>query len=142
MKTPFADRLLIFDKQALKIKSFETITERVTKTSKASYCLGFFITFLHIYWHGIPLPRSLNPFIPNASFLYPLKTAENRKYFWCFQGVQKECIGNEWVKVLWFSQAHKYLWIKSKLFFTIEIYIRINVYLFIYDFHMHKLSLN
>ena len=37
-----------------------------------------------------------NPFVPNAPFLYPLKT-ENRKIFWCFQGVEKGCIGNEWV---------------------------------------------
>ena len=27
-----------------------------------------------------------------------LKTSENRKVFWCFQGVEKGCIGNEWVK--------------------------------------------
>ena len=29
-----------------------------------------------------------NPFIivPNAPFLYPLKTLENHKVFWCFQG--------------------------------------------------------
>ena len=39
-----------------------------------------------------------NPFVPNASFLYPLKTSENHKIFWCFQGVNKKCIGNEQVK--------------------------------------------
>ena len=38
-----------------------------------------------------------NPFVPNASFLYPLKTEENLTVFWCFQGVEKGCIGNEWV---------------------------------------------
>ena len=38
-----------------------------------------------------------NPFVPNALFLYPLKT-ENRKVFWCSQWVEKSCIGNEWVK--------------------------------------------
>ena len=38
---------------------------------------------------------SVNPFVPNAPFLHPLKTSENRKVFWCFQGVQKRCIGNE-----------------------------------------------
>ena len=41
---------------------------------------------------------SLDPFVPNAPFLYPLKTSENRKVFWCFQGVEKVCIGNKWVK--------------------------------------------
>ena len=37
----------------------------------------------------------VNPFVPNAPFLYPLKTSENRKVFWCFQGVEKGCIGNK-----------------------------------------------
>ena len=43
---------------------------------------------------GVPL---FNPFIPNAPFLYPLKTSKNREVFWCFQGVEKGYIGNEWV---------------------------------------------
>ena len=37
---------------------------------------------------------SINPFVPNAPFLYPLKTWENLRVFWCFQDVEKECIGN------------------------------------------------
>ena len=41
---------------------------------------------------------SLNPFVPNAPFFYPLKTSENRKVFWCFQGGEKGCLGNKWVK--------------------------------------------
>ena len=40
----------------------------------------------------------LNPFIPNAPFLYSLKTSENLRVCWCFEGVEKGCIGNEWVK--------------------------------------------
>ena len=40
----------------------------------------------------------INPFVPNATFLYPLKTLENRKVFWCFQGVEKACTRNEWVQ--------------------------------------------
>ena len=32
-----------------------------------------------------------NPFVPNAPFLYLLKTSENRKE------VEKGCIGNKWV---------------------------------------------
>ena len=35
----------------------------------------------------------LNPFIPNVPFPYHLKTSENRKVFWCLQGVDKGCIG-------------------------------------------------
>ena len=35
------------------------------------------------------IKSQVNPFVPNALFLYPLKTSENR----CFQGVEKGCIG-------------------------------------------------
>ena len=31
-------------------------------------------------------------------FSTPLKTLENRKDFWCFQGIEKGCIGKKWVK--------------------------------------------
>ena len=47
----------------------------------------------------LSLPSLLfNPFVPNAPILYPLKTSENLTVLWCFQGVEKECIWNEWVK--------------------------------------------
>ena len=39
----------------------------------------------------------IKPFVPNATFLYPLKTSESLTVFWCFQWVEKGCIGNEWV---------------------------------------------
>ena len=44
--------------------------------------------------------KAFNPFVPNAPFFYPLKTSEYRKVFWRFQGVEKGCIGNEWVNKL------------------------------------------
>ena len=44
------------------------------------------------------LQFNLNPLLPNAPFPYPLKTSENFTVFQCFQGVEKGCIGNEWVK--------------------------------------------
>ena len=44
---------------------------------------------------------NINPFIPDAPFLYPLETSENLKVFWCFQGVEKRCIENEWIKTFW-----------------------------------------
>ena len=47
-----------------------------------------------------PILLIINPFVPtNASFFYPLKISENRMIFWCFQGVEKGCIGNKWVNV-------------------------------------------
>ena len=41
--------------------------------------------------HSLPM----HPFSTPLS----LKTSQNRKVFWCFPGVEKKCIGNEWVNV-------------------------------------------
>ena len=38
----------------------------------------------------------VDPFVPNAPFIYPLKTSETLRFF---QGVEKRCIENEWVKL-------------------------------------------
>ena len=35
-----------------------------------------------------------------ASLSPKLQALENRKVFWCFQGAEKGCIGNEWVQIL------------------------------------------
>ena len=40
---------------------------------------------------------NINLFASNAPFLYPLKTSENHKVSWSFEGIEKWCIGNEWV---------------------------------------------
>ena len=37
------------------------------------------------------------PIFPNTLFLYHLKTSENLKVFWWFQGVEKRSIGNRWI---------------------------------------------
>ena len=42
----------------------------------------------------------INPFVPNAPFLYPLKISENRKVFWYFQGVEEGCIWSKRVNIL------------------------------------------
>ena len=39
---------------------------------------------------------TINPFTPNGHFLYPLKRSEILKVFWCFQGVEKGCIGKKY----------------------------------------------
>ena len=54
-----------------------------------NYLILFFVSDLLVF----------NPFVPNVPFLYSQKALENRKVFWCFQGVEKSCIGNEWVNV-------------------------------------------
>ena len=51
-------------------------------------------------------PLLFNPFVPNAPFLYPLKTSENCKVFWCFQGVKKRSIGNKWVNTFFSVICH------------------------------------
>ena len=54
---------------------------------------------------------SFNPFVPfvsNASFFYPLKTSENLTVF---QGLEKECIGNDWVKTLKHYRQKRKKWI-------------------------------
>ena len=62
-------------------------------TSRAiAFALNFFNKTVH--------QDSINPFIPNATFLHPLKTLENLTVFWCFKGIQKGCIGNKCVKIL------------------------------------------
>ena len=42
----------------------------------------------------------LNPFVPNAPLLYPLKISENLTVFreFTFSGGTEWCIGNKWVK--------------------------------------------
>ena len=37
---------------------------------------------------------------PMDPFSTPLRTSENRKIFWYFQGVEKRCIGSRWVKFI------------------------------------------
>ena len=46
----------------------------------------------------MPLNNVINLFVPNAPFLYPMKTSENLTIFWCFQGVEKGSIRSKWVK--------------------------------------------
>ena len=45
------------------------------------------------------ISKLINPFVPNAPYGY----APNLTVFWCFQGVEKGCIGNEWVKKTLFN---------------------------------------
>ena len=44
-------------------------------------------------WIKCNMMIRFKPFDPNVPFLYPLKISENRKVFWCFQGVETGCIG-------------------------------------------------
>ena len=72
---------------------------------------SFYITQIQLWkcktlFHSIiykifDLLVSINPFVPNAPFLSPLKKSENQ-VFWCFQVVEVERFRNKWVKNTWF----------------------------------------
>ena len=47
----------------------------------------------------VDLSTSVNPFVPNALFPYPLKKSGHLTVFWCFQGLEKGCIENKCVKI-------------------------------------------
>ena len=61
-------------------------------------CLCHYIEELRKQIAGNSKDCQFNPFVPIARFFYPLKTSENLTMFWCFQGVEKGCISNEWTK--------------------------------------------
>ena len=78
--------------------------------SCSSFCLSFLWTLLDFEMKNSCLKSSVtkmsfewsfhlffNSPVPNAPFLYLLKTSENCKVLWRFLGVEKGCIGNEWV---------------------------------------------
>ena len=59
--------------------------------------LGLTLDILFTFDKHKKIALNINPFVPNASFLYPLKTSENLTVCWCFQEAEKGCIGNKWV---------------------------------------------
>ena len=68
------------------------------------YIFKDLVSFIFIYWLLFQCGLSVyyyiktcfvNLFVLSAPFLYPQKTSENLTAFWCFQGVEKECIGNK-----------------------------------------------
>ena len=65
------------------------------------------VIYVQVYfqWQKICLETicrsyDINSFTTRVPFLYPLKTSENLMVFRCFQGVEKVCIGSNWVKTV------------------------------------------
>ena len=56
--------------------------------------------------NGCYTKLALNPLQTGFAFLYPLKTSENLKVFWCFQGVKKSNTGLSWVNQSSWSLAY------------------------------------
>ena len=76
----------------------QALTINVT-TSLDVTSLTFSIRYFHVFLalKETFFTRPYKAFVPNAPFLYPLKTSENLTVFWCFQGIEKGYVGNEWV---------------------------------------------
>ena len=55
-----------------------------------------------------------NPFVHSATFLYPFKISEKLTIFWCFQGVEKGCIGKKCVKYQ-ISEVSSFFWKSLRL---------------------------
>ena len=53
--------------------------------------LNYLLKRKGMHFSGVTAARRFfNPFVPNALFLYPLKTSA---------GIEKECVRKEWVKI-------------------------------------------
>ena len=76
---------------------FSLGTERSSPKSQLDYAGEKYLPVT-----GLRKTAFLSPFVPYATFLYPLKISENLAVFWCFQGVEKGCIENKWVKQMYF----------------------------------------
>ena len=70
------------------------------------FCCHFFARFGVLEWasrdnspNKFNILEPFNPFVSNAPFLYTQKTLVNLTVFWCFQEVEKGCIGNKWVNL-------------------------------------------
>ena len=62
---------------------------------------------------ALVLLLTVNPFVPNAPFLYTLETSENLTVFWCFQGEEKGCFGSEWInRIFPLEYDHVFVWIQ------------------------------
>ena len=68
-----------------------------------------------MFFFANKIPK-LKPLITNGPILYILKASEKPKVFWCFQGVEKECIGNEWAKCDFFMRYFVIIHITSSWF--------------------------
>ena len=103
---------------------FSSVTVNVSRAFKAvpfgknyrpekffRLCLLFFMNISDTYYvETLNHSKLINPFVPSAPFFYPLKTSENRKVSWRFQGVEKGCIGNKWVNVICFMSEFQGNW--------------------------------
>ena len=75
------DEGLNFIKKTTQVFFFENIAKFLRTPISKNFCER-----LLLWWDDYWEFHHLNPFAPNGPFLYPLKTSENLRVFWCFQG--------------------------------------------------------
>ena len=83
----------IFETKYSRIDQVKFVEESLKNStwSILKYFVSFMLDTLDLSSFLKPSCSAVNPFVPKAPFLFPLKT--------CFQGEEKGCIGNEWIKV-------------------------------------------
>ena len=100
-------------------KSFYMITDSVMKDlSSVPWALQKMWN-MYVYQLDTNLASSIKPFVTNAPFLFLLTV------LWCFQDVEKRCIGNEWVKQIYAKFGDDPLDIKL----TFQVYIHRRCYI-------------
>ena len=68
-----------------------------------------------------PLKNLVTHSFPMHPIPYPLKTSENRKVFWCFQGLQKGYTGYERINKYWNSTENHTLSLLFQIYINFEI---------------------
>ena len=64
------------------------------KVSKCKYTTGKYLSIVRI-----KNAKSISCILTHSLPMHPFFTSGNHKFFRCFQGLEKGCIGNEWVKL-------------------------------------------
>ena len=89
--------VIVFRIRQILLLNQKCLREETTELRNVEFIVILNYEFFQLsYWLIFNLIKN-NPFVPNAPFLYPLNASENLTVFRCFQGLEKGCIGNEWV---------------------------------------------
>ena len=81
-----------------KVELYYIIKKVIHKLSWYNPTIKTYDNYYILIYFDLHLNFSLTHWLPMHPFFTPLKTPENLTVFWCFQGGEKGCIGNEWVK--------------------------------------------
>ena len=75
--------------------------------------MKYLVSYINASWPIFPSPSLIfqNFEIPKETWthlfpMHPFSTPFFYMVFWCFQGVEKGCIGNKWVKKSWYRTQY------------------------------------